>query len=135
MSDSEDPKADPAPGPDRSEPGRESKSAELAPPPGASPGPPTAAPSAFALLRDGRDFRRFVIGQGISLVGLWMQQVAQAVVVVDLAGDAAKNTVMATVTLASSPANLRRIVGSLTFTGIASATPHPARAGTPQNCS
>ena len=43
-----------------------------------------------------------MIGQGISLVGLWMQQVAQAVVVVDLAGDAAKNTVMATVTLASS---------------------------------
>jgi MFS family permease len=64
--------------------------------------PPPTAPSALALLREQRDLRRYVIGQGISMVGLWMQQVAQAVVVVDLAGAAAKNTVMATVTLASS---------------------------------
>jgi len=102
VSDPEDAKIDPAREPDLPAGERQTQDAERAPPPSMTSGAPTASPSALSLLREHRDFRRYVIGQTISVVGLWMQQVAQAVVIIDLARDAAKNTSMAWVNVASS---------------------------------
>ena len=60
---------------------------QLAGPPPAAPGGRTWLEAGFPALRH-RNFRLFVVGQGTSLIGFWMQSVAQGWLVYRLSGSA-----------------------------------------------